>query len=194
MNSAKVSFAQKFEALIVMTGPAGWLDWTLQFRNMLVHRGRRIHFGQFVPRTPVLYGADGQPVPRVRVVTHLPRDPSRSDVEVFLDADQLSAPVLTEDAEQTLRGIFAVTHSLIEAVADELLDFWVWRQRHPDALPQPAKQWPKGVSTASTGFRGYAPGSFKYTPSMMMTHPVVVRRLRAAALDDSARPQWKTFD
>ena len=109
VNKHQVSFAQKFEALIAMTGPAGWLDWTLQFRNMLVHRGRRIEIGQFVPRTPVLYGADGQPVPRVRVVTHLARDPSRSDVEVFLDADQPSPPVLTEDAEQTLRGIFAST-------------------------------------------------------------------------------------
>ena len=46
----------------------------------------------------------------------------------------------------------------------------------------------------SGSFGGYAPGSFNYSPSMMMTHSVVVQRMRAAALDDKTRPQWKTFD
>lgn len=50
-----------------------------------------------------------------------------------------------------------------------------------------------GVSTESGSFVGYAPGSYSYSPSMMMTHPVVVHRMRAA-LDGKVRPQWKTFD
>ncbi len=47
----------------------GWLDWTLDFRNMLVHRGRRFEYGQFVPRSPILYGADAQRLLRARRVT-----------------------------------------------------------------------------------------------------------------------------
>jgi hypothetical protein len=185
-------FGRKLESLIASAGPDGWLDWVLAFRNMLVHRGRRIEVGQFIPRQPMLYGADGKPVPRVRVVTHLPRDPGRSDVEVFRQPTE--TPVLTEDAEQTLGGLLKSTKALVEAAAAELLRIWKWREANPDELHQPAAQWPNGVSTDSSSFVGYAPGSFSYSPSMMMTHPVVVQRLRAAALDDKARPQWKTFD
>lgn len=189
---AQAAFAKELESLIASNGADGWLDWALAFRNVLVHRGRRIEIGQFVPRQPMLYGPDGKPVPRVRVVTQLPRDPGRSDVEVFLQPTD--SPVLTEDAEQTLGGLLKSTTALVEAVAAELLDFWKWRKANPDKLPQPIAQWPNGVSAEASSFAGYAPGSFQYSPSMMTTHPVVVQRMRAAALDDKARPQWKTFD
>ena len=71
----QAQFASQLEAGIPAVGPQGWLDWTLDFRNMLVHRGRRIELCQYLPITPVLLGADGQPVPRARRVAHLPRDP-----------------------------------------------------------------------------------------------------------------------
>ena len=56
--------------MIENAGPAGWFDWLLNFRNMLVHRGRRLEIGQFLPREPVLLDGRGQPVLRARVVTH----------------------------------------------------------------------------------------------------------------------------
>lgn len=189
---AQADFGGRLETLIGAVGAAGWLDWTLAFRNMLVHRGRRIEIGQFVPREPVLYGPDGKAVPRVRVVTQLPLDPGRSDVEVFLDPS--ITPVLTEDAEQTLSGLVASTRLLIDRMGEALLEVWCWRRLHPDKLQQPKTQWPDGASTYSLGFSGYAPGSFSYSPSQFMTHPVVVRRMRAAALDDKTRSQWPTFD
>jgi hypothetical protein len=188
----QAGFATKLEAWIASNGAEGWLDWALAFRNMLVHRGRRIEIGQFVPRLPMLYGPDGKPVPRVRVVTQLPRDPGRSDVEVFLQPT--NSPVLTEDAEQTLGALLKSTTALVEAVAGELLDFWKWRKANPAKLSQPTAQWPDGVSAETSSFAGYAAGSFQYSPSLMTTHPVVVQRMRAAALDDKARPQWKAFD
>jgi len=83
-QGVQADFGKKLETMIASNGADGWLDWALAFRNMLVHRGRRIEVGQFVPRQPMLYGPDGKPVPRVRVINHLPRDPGRSDVEVFL--------------------------------------------------------------------------------------------------------------
>ena len=188
----QASFAVELERLISSAGPEDWLDWALDFRNMLVHRGRRIELGQYIPRTPALYGPDGRPVPRARVVNHLPRDPGRSDVEVFLEPS--NTLVLTEDAEQTLGGLLKSTKSLIEGTAQELTDVWNWRRAHAKSLPQPKAQWPKGPSTEAVGFSGYAPGSFKYSPDMMMTHPVIFQRIRAAALDDESRVQWKAFD
>jgi hypothetical protein len=191
-DRAQTTLAAKLEMLIGSVGPKGWLDWALAFRNMLVHRGRRIEIGQYVPRTPVLYGPGDRPVPRVRVVTHLPCDPGLSDVEVFLKPAR--TPILTEDVEQTLDGLLKSTKALIEGAAQCLLELWNWRRTHPDSIHQPKEQWPCGASNEATGFSGYAPGSFKYSPDMFMTHPVIFQRIRAAALDDESRPLWATFD
>lgn len=54
--SMQAQLAARLEAAIAAAGPQGWLDWTLDFRNMLVHRGRRIEIGQFLPIKPVLFG------------------------------------------------------------------------------------------------------------------------------------------
>ena len=72
-------FGMELIETIGRVGPDGWLEWVLNFRNMLVHRGRRIEFGQFVPREPALCDSRGKPILRARVVTHLPLEPDRSD-------------------------------------------------------------------------------------------------------------------
>jgi len=189
---AQSGFALKFEELIDSAGPTGWLEWALAFRNMLVHRGRRTEVGQFVPRTPFVFGPHNQPVLRASRITHLPRDPGRSDVEVFLEPSK--SPILTESDHQTLTGLLESTQSFVEALGAELLGFWNWRKDHPQSLSQPSEQWPNGPSTQSSGFLGYAPGSFEYSPGMLTGHPVVFQRMRAAALLDAQRPQWRTFE
>ena len=189
---AQADFAARLEAAIAAAGPHGWLDWTLDLRNMLVHRGRRIELGQYLPITPVLLGPDGKPAPRARRVSHLPRDPGRSDIEVFVDTPWNM--VLHEEETRTLRGLMNSTSLLLEAGARHLLDLWRWRRAHPGDLRQPADQWKNGPSKQSTGFNGYAPGSLPLEPSMGMMHPATARRFHAAALDDASRPQWATFD
>lgn len=191
-TSRQAQFAAQLETAIAAAGPPGWLDWTLDFRNMLVHRGRRIELGQFVPINPVLYGPDGHPAPRARRISHLPRDPGRSDVEVFLDTP--SRFVLHEDSRQTLEGLMRSTIDLIEATATHMRDLWRWRRENPTAIRQPEAQWPNGPSTQSTGFDGYQPNSLVFSPQVGMMHPVTARRFRAAALDDAARPRWTMFD
>jgi hypothetical protein len=188
----QAQFAARLEASIAAAGPPGWLDWTVDLRNMLVHRGRRIEYGQFVPRTPVLYGADALPVLRARRVTHLPRDPGRSDVEVFLDTPWTL--ILSEEGERTLQGLVNSTKALLETTARDLIELWRWRRQNAQSLPQPAAQWRDGRSTKSTGFNGYAPGTLELAPGMAMVHPVVARRIHAVALNDLERPEWATFD
>jgi hypothetical protein len=185
-------FAGKLEAVIVDAGPAGWLDWIIDMRNMLVHRGRRIELGGYVPIEPTLYGPDAQPLLRARRVSHLPCDPGRSDVEVFLDVPK--SFVLEEEAETTFRGVMDSTVALLETAAENLLELWQWRRNNRTALRQPRAQWLQGPSTNSTGFKGYAPGSLRLRRDMGILNPVTARRLRAAALDDAARPQWSRFD
>jgi hypothetical protein len=189
---AQADFAARLESAIAAAGPQGWLDWTLDLRNMLVHRGRRIELGQYLPITPVLLGPDGKPAPRARRVSHLPRDPGRSDIEVFIDTPWKM--VLHEEGTRTLQGLMNSTVLLLEAAAGHLLDLWRWRRAHPGDLRQPADQWKNGPSRQSTGFNGYAPGSLPLEPSMGMMHPITARRFHAAAADDAARLQWATFD
>ncbi len=184
-RAAKIQteFGGRLEDLIAAAGPEGWLDWTLDFRNMLVHRGRRLEHGQFVPRMPFLYGHDAQPLVRIRKVTHLPRDPARSDVEVSLDP--LHTLVLSEDVEQTLTGLLTSTMTLIDMIGRELCEVWNWRRENPRSPCQPKEQWPNGRSIASSTFLGYAPGTFELDPSMAVVHPEVAHRFRSAALDDA---------
>jgi hypothetical protein len=182
----------RLEAAIAESGPGGWIEWTLDFRNMLVHRGRRTEHGQFVPREPVLLGPDAKPVFRAHHVTHLPRDPERSDVEVYLDTAWTY--VLTEDSRLTLNGLLKSNERLIETVAAKLVELWQWRRENPNGLLQPREQWPQGRSARSTGFGGYAPGTIPVQPTSATISSVDARRMHAAALADSQRTQWATFD
>jgi hypothetical protein len=189
---AQADFAARLEAAIAAAGPQGWLDWTLDLRNMLVHRGRRIELGQYLPITPILFGPDGNRAPRARRVSHLPRDPGRSDIEVFIDTPW--SMVLHEEGTRTLQGLMNSTLILLEAAAEHMVDLWRWRRTRPSDLCQPADQWKNGPSKQSTGFNGYAPGSLPLQPGMGMMHPRTARRFHAAAVDDVARPRWATFD
>ena len=175
-------------------GPPGWLEWLLNFRNMLVHRGRRIEIGQFVPREEMLYDANGRPILRARVVTHLPLDPDRSDMDVHR-APELP-PVLTEDARQTLEGSMHSVSALVEVLGEQLAAAWNWRREHPEILTQPKEQWPQigHAATRNRPFTGYAPGRHAYNPGVFGGHPDTVRRLQSAALTDNRRHEWQQFD
>src|SRR5579863_888150 len=200
-EKAQAEFYKKFSEVIASVGQDGWLEWALAFRNMLVHRGRRLENVQFVPKLPQLYGPDGERILRARRLTYLPRNPSMSDVEEWRETpmtsirDPREALVLTEDAAQTLEGLLGSTKAMISETAKLLIEIWKWRRDNPHILVQPASQWPKGAATTpSSVFRGYAPRPLDLSSSMASTHPIVRRRFLAAALDDASRSQWDTFD
>jgi hypothetical protein len=69
---------------------------------MLVHRGRRTQVSQFVHREPILLDARNRPIIRSRIVTHLPLQRERSDVDINREPNV--APVLSEDMRRTLEG------------------------------------------------------------------------------------------
>jgi hypothetical protein len=189
-------FGQRLTQIVEQTGPTGWLDWLLNFRNMLVHRGRRVEIGQFVPRLPFLRDSRGRPIIRANVITQLPQEPDRSDVDVHLEPN--IPPVLTEDVRQTLMGATGSVRTLMEALAEQLIAAWDWRKANPDALPQPRAQWPRIGEEARERrlqpFVGYAPGTHHYEPGQLMSHPRTMRKMAAAALFDHQRHQWPSFD
>lgn len=188
----QADFATLLEREIQSAGPPGWLNWTTDFRNMVVHRGRRFQMVQLLPKETQVLGPNGRPVPRIRAALQLPQEPDRSDVEMFLDT--ASPPVLTEDAERTLTGLFETAVQFINQATGELLKVWKARRNRPDLVVQPKQQWPSGPSARSSGFLGYGSGTVMYDPTQFRVDPWTFRRLRAAALHNGARGKWGSFD
>lgn len=191
-NSIHAGFLTKLEDCLITSGPTGWVDWSIDLRNMVVHRGRRVHITQVVPRQVSLLGPDSKIIPRSTIAEHLPSDPCRSQVEAFLDSTR--SPVLTEHAEGTLRGALSSTIDFIKKSARELNEIWALRRRNPTLLIQPMENWPIFPETNQTGFTGYKPGSTPYTPQEWRAHPDIHKLFTAGALSDDLRPQWDTFD
>lgn len=181
------------DAAIADVGPKGWVEWLFDLRNMVVHRGRRFHMKQLLPKSEQIFGADGQVVPRMMAVEQLPNDPALSQVEAFVIVDR-TPPVLTEHAELTLRGIRKSTVDLTSLVMRELVDAWLTRRKNPELLIQPEAQWPEGRSEATTGFVGYRAGIVPYDPTEMRTDRDTWRKFRTAALADETRGRWASFD
>lgn len=174
-------FSETLEERIAAAGPPGWVDWMLDYRNMLVHRGRRVEVGQVV-RHPVGRDLPGTgEVAEVRAVQHLPRDPARSDVEVHRGMTDPAALVLTEDARTTVDGLVGSTAALVEDVAGELLGVWGDRRGNADTMGQPECQW--GSISEATGFPGYHPDEYPLrSADVAMMNPLLARRLRAASV------------
>jgi hypothetical protein len=191
-NPIHIDFRTMLDGILLATGPAGWTDWVYDFRNMVVHRGRRVNITQLVPRRVPLLGPDGKVIPRATIAEHLPSDPCSSQVEAFLD--NARSPVLTEHAETTLRGALNSVIDATRKTAIELSKVWAFRRKDPIRLTQPKENWPAFPDTQSTGFEGYNPGSVPYNPLEWHAHHDLYRLFSTAALSDDLRPRWKEFD
>jgi len=190
VTSVQQEFIARLKAAVDSAGPKGWDDWVLGLRNMLVHRGRRMNMNKVVPtgsriitRSGISFGS--------RLVTVLPSDPDRSDVEVMRDASEAGL-VLTEDAFETMEGAIRSTIFALETGAVTLREAWVERRTGRITITQPAAQW-KDDSPANP-FVGYAPGTEPFDPGQFHVNPVFGTRLRAASLNDAERARWATFD
>ena len=191
-NPIHMSFQAKLDGILVAAGPAGWADWAIDFRNMVTHRGRRVHITQLVPRRVPILGPDGKIIPRATIAEHLPSDPCRSQVEAFLD--NIRSPVLTEHAETTFRGALASTTEAIRKSALELSQIWALRRKNPSLLTQPRDNWPTFPDANQTHFNGYSPGSTPYKPTEWRAHSDLYKLFTTAALSDDLRTRWNTFD
>jgi len=188
----QTAVAAALEGLAGEVGPIGWLDWTLAFRHMLVHRARRLQFTQLRPRDPLILGPDGRQVLRVEALQHLSRDPGLSDVEALLGRGRQNL-VLTERAEATLDGVLRSTLRLVDGTAGHLLEAWRQRRADPGLLVQPREEWPDVPSSALSDFPGYFPGSVDVDPGILIGGPDMPRRLITAALTDDRIGEWQHF-
>lgn len=186
-DSEPIRAARRLLAIVDASGPRGWIDWLLHYRNTLVHRARSMSINELQP-TAKLYGANGEPLVRVRPIELLAANPQWTDVEAFAAGRSAAAhfvtPTLTEPADLTLSETVRAAVQMTAAMAAEALRVWRWRRHHPTDVVQPSRQWPKIDRQEAIGFAGFEPGRQPFDPSFMVTNPELAQRMQAARLFD----------
>ncbi|MBI1859818.1 MAG: hypothetical protein HYR96_02740 [Deltaproteobacteria bacterium] len=185
LSAEQTSFLTFLDDTIRNAGPDGWLEWTNDYRNMVVHRARRL---RMTLMTPSQQGGQTLAVP----IGLMARAPSRTDLEDLEDSS--IEPVLTESSGDTIEGLFASATTVTEVISKKLVDVWLLRRKNPQLIEQPRAQWVSLSARGSGGaFRGFHPGTHKYNPSSITGNPALIRRLLVGALDDKNRSKWNSF-
>lgn len=188
----RLAVCERYPAAVA-SGPTGWIAWLLDYRNAVVHRGRRLKMLEVAAEESEILDRTGQAFLRARRSPRLASHPGVSDIESFGMAPG-TFPVLEEDAEVTLTGLRLSMKGLVEELCSGLIEVWRTRRGNPGLVPQPvAAQWPDLELQPRHEFKGFAPGSMPFTPSSWRLAPGMVRRMQAAALMDPST-LWKGDD
>ncbi|MCW2984739.1 MAG: hypothetical protein JWR63_2309 [Conexibacter sp.] len=136
--------------------PAGWLDWTLETRNALTHRGKATMV--FLPR-PITGKLLVPPTPRpesyYRYDMHLRKRPWLPGMEGLLRAESFEDTWLDEPADRTLAGLLELFCGFCDRLAG-----WARRAFQPawqQHLLAPASRWELPDSPVLS-FAGISPG------------------------------------
>ncbi|TFE67468.1 hypothetical protein [Methylacidiphilum caldifontis] len=183
-NRLNKEFYKRWKEIIENSGPNGWLDWVFDYRNMLVHRGRR--FITFISSLSHSYGSNSYVL--------LPAYPNLSEVQAWLLARRKSLGVrttLTESAQTTFSHVLKSTCDFINLIGEELIKIWNRRQNNKDEHDQPVpKQWDNLLPENHEVFLGYEPDSVLFQPKIGTMSKVDCRRILAASLDDPHYTNW----
>ena len=185
----QLDFGTFLESVLTSGKCPEWLGWAMQYRNMFVHRGRRMSVGTFAAKEPLLYDGDGNVVPRVETVSHLSIDPDLSEIEAMISSRTI---VLNERAEVTLDGIFKNSRDSLESVCERLLKVWTMRKTDPPLISQPATQWKADFKNSDFG--GFQPDTEPLSIDAIISNPIMKKRLMSAAALDPQRHLWKGSD
>ncbi|MBV8758737.1 MAG: hypothetical protein JO257_15730 [Deltaproteobacteria bacterium] len=184
-------FAANLEATISAAGPPDWLDWTLDMRNMQVHRARRFQLATVHPRPTGAATASGDPEVISDVALHLPKSPAHSDIEVMVATTY--QPLLSEDSAATISGVLRSTVEVLATTCTALTRAWEFRRTAPNLVMQPLKQWANTPAKPVSQFPGYAPGTRSVAHDQLLGNPRIIRRMQVAALSDADHEKWNTF-
>jgi hypothetical protein len=119
-------------------GPPDWLDWSLEMRNALTHRGRVTNI--FLPRRisrELALPRTSKPQALFRYDLHLRRRPWLPEIEAMLVADGLPETWLDEPATRTLEGLL----DALSAYCDQLMAWASATWLSPPALTAPVLRW-----------------------------------------------------
>lgn len=191
-GKVQAEFARFFTDLVAKSGPDGWLQWALDYRNLLVHRGR--HLTPWMQRETGVKLWVGHSTQKVAFdsILLLSREPGRGEVDALRGFRE--GHVLTEAAQATLNGLYDSASFLIESACARLIEVWKERRTRPSLLVQPDAQWPSTDLPKRGTFSGYAANSVAFNPKQMVVSLAFGKRLQAAALDGDLEGRWRTFE
>jgi hypothetical protein len=161
------------------TGPDGWSDWTMDFRNTLVHRASRLAMFISDPRQP-----DG-------FLRPLPRHPAQTRSESMARTDRLGQDVVPEHGAYTMAAILTCLIELVTDATTACINAWDTRRENPGLILQPLQQWPRLAQGRESTFGGSRPVSLpKMKRGAMAMNPTTFDRIKAARLLDPDRAPW----
>lgn len=117
----------------IIADNAPWFEWLNDYRNMVVHRGRRLEMRTFTPNVSMILKENETPFVHTTVVSGLPRDPDLSDMEAFRAfrgrSITLDEPVHLLAPELVSRG-----NKMLEDIAQVLNEACTIRQANADLV------------------------------------------------------------
>lgn len=180
------ALASELDEITGRAGPPGWTDWILDYRNMLVHRGRRTEVNILRVESHILDTA-GRPIPRTIPTLLFAKDPHLSDIQAHLLSP---TNVVREDAARLIPAALESTRYFVNEVCASLVQRWSERREGRESVPQPRQQWPT-LAAIPKPFDGYGGEKVEVSPDTMMTAPSGMDRLTAACLDREHRSLWE---
>lgn len=184
-NKIQLDFKAFFESVKSSSGVPGWLEWSDRYRNIFIHRGRRITFNLVTPRPGLVLDKDGQRRAITSSTMHLVREPDKSDAEGMMHRNV----ALNEDADTTLSGIFKSCRDMEETICERLVEIWQARRADPSLIEQPTSQWEANIRVCN--FPGYDPRAPPLQYESIFNSGVLLHRFVSSGADDSHRAIWK---
>jgi hypothetical protein len=191
--SRQGEFARQFLRVLDESGPSGWLQWTLDLRNMVVHRARILT----AHHVRVRGSGSGLQFPRdvaiglIETPLALPARPDLSEVDAIRLLGDLSQLLMTEPGAVTTRSALKSTQHLVDGTCLLLATLWKERRADPKLIEQPATiQWPVLTEKSTASFAGYDPRSLPFDPGLFWANQVTKLRFASAFLDDERIALW----
>lgn len=158
-------------------GPSDWIDWTMDYRNTVVHRAARTCFSVYNPK-------------RLDFAHPLPKHPDHTHAESMVRGRSLADELMGRDLKLTLELIFTSALEVAVDVGKASIQMWLDRQATDACQLQPAGQWAKYARGRDSNFEG-AGESFTIRSKSMHISPRSARRLKVARLLDHDVNAWR---
>jgi hypothetical protein len=166
---------------VIPDASSDWLNWTLDMRNALVHRGIRMKFTH-------LYG-DRQR--GIKFAYWLPRNPKFSDAEAFARGNNPVDIYIQEHAGDVVNLVWQNMQHLVQGFISALSELWARRVGNPTTLVQPGQQWPSLELTEARSFVGTGSGKSVKVEGSVRVNPTDALRFQAAQLLDADNSIWR---
>lgn len=165
-------------ASLVSAGPTGWLEWTIDYRNTMVHRAHRVRFGI----------ADARDY---RVSHPLPRNPAQTQGEALAMGRRLKDDISGREASETIELILETLILLAQEVTELCIEVWKMRRLDPQLHRQQPGLWPKLLQGRASDFQGAGTTSNIRSGAKIALGGTGVLRVQRSRQMDADIPFWR---